>query len=162
MAVERDESAGRNCCHVEPCRCAGGELGRVRVVVTNSLGTARSPGATLTLSNSAPIILTQPASLAVRLGAGAAFSVVAAGPSPFGYQWQFKGTNIAGATQATLSLTNVTAASFGSYRAAVSNTFGVTFSSNAVLGRRLPWWWPGAITPMARRMFPRGWVPQSP
>ena len=105
------------------------------VVLSNALGTARSLGVTWTVSNSAPIILTQPASLAVRLGAGAAFSVVAAGPSPFGYQWQFKGTNIAGATQATLSLTNVTAASFGSYRAAVSNTFGVTFSSNAVLGQ---------------------------
>src|SRR6185369_9296991 len=68
-----------------------------------------SPGAT------APIITAQPISLAVLLGQMATFSVGAVGTPPFSYQWQFNGTNIEGATEASLTATNVQSANIGNY-----------------------------------------------
>src|ERR1019366_4441351 len=104
-----------------------------RVVVSNLLGTATSASATLTVVDSAPIILLPLVSQAVLSGATAVFSVQATGSQPLGYQWQFNGTNIAGATQATLNLAAVTAANGGSYQVVVSNAFGTSLSSAAVL-----------------------------
>ncbi len=49
------------------------------------------------------------------------------------YQWLFNGTNIAGATGTSLSLSNVQPAQAGIYAARVSNAFGSVMSSNAVL-----------------------------
>jgi alpha-tubulin suppressor-like RCC1 family protein len=111
--------------------------GDYSVVVSNSLGTASSINGILKVSNSAPIILDQPAGQTVFLGANAAFSVAATGSVPLGYQWQFNGSSIAGATQATLELTNVTVADAGNYRVEMSNVFGTTISSNAALVRAL-------------------------
>src|ERR1035441_4272208 len=73
------------------------------------------------------------ASLAVNAGATAAFTVTAAGTPPLSYQWQFSGTNIAGATGTALTLNNVQSAQAGSYAVRVTNTFGSIMSSNAVL-----------------------------
>jgi hypothetical protein len=49
------------------------------------------------------------------------------------YQWQFDGTNIDGATNATLTLTGVQNNEAGSYSVIVTNLVGSTTSSNAVL-----------------------------
>jgi hypothetical protein len=49
------------------------------------------------------------------------------------YQWQWNGTNIANATNATLVLTNVQFTNWGNYTVLVSNGCAVTISSNAVL-----------------------------
>jgi len=100
---------------------------------SNALGVVTSAGSALTVSNSAPIILAQPANWAAPLGSNAAFSVVAVGCPPLGYQWQLNGKDLAGATQSVLGLTNVAAAGFGNYRVAVSNAFGTTFSASATL-----------------------------
>ena len=81
----------------------------------------------------APSILTQPASQAVSAGGNAAFSVTAAGTPPLGYQWQFSGTNIPGATGTSLTLSNVQSAQAGSYAVRVTNAFGSIMSSNALL-----------------------------
>jgi hypothetical protein len=81
----------------------------------------------------APSIITQPANLAVKAGATAAFTVTAAGTPPLSYQWQFNGTNVAGATGTALTLSNVQSAQAGSYTVRVTNTFGSIMSSNAVL-----------------------------
>ena len=104
-----------------------------RVVVSNLLGTAASASATVTVVNSAPIILLPLVSQAVLDGAPAIFTVQATGSQPLGYQWQFNGTNIPGATQATLDLAAVTASDGGSYQVVVSNAFGTSVSSVAVL-----------------------------
>jgi Pro-kumamolisin, activation domain/Concanavalin A-like lectin/glucanases superfamily/Immunoglobulin domain/Bacterial Ig domain/Immunoglobulin I-set domain/Viral BACON domain len=84
----------------------------------------------------APVIISQPAGQLVPLGGTATFSVGAVGEAPLSYQWQFNQSNILGnatATNATLVLTNVQAASAGSYSVVVSNFLGSTNSSNAVL-----------------------------
>jgi hypothetical protein len=60
-------------------------------------------------------------------------SVTASGSTPLFYQWSFNGNPIANATNATLSLSSLTLAQSGNYRAAVSNAFGTTNSAVAVL-----------------------------
>ena len=54
-------------------------------------------------------------------------------PGGLSFQWQFNGTNIAGATNETLTLTNVQFANVGVYSVTVSNLVGVVTSSNAML-----------------------------
>jgi hypothetical protein len=49
------------------------------------------------------------------------------------FQWQFDGTNIAGATNSTLTPTNLQMTEAGTYTVTVSNLVGMTASSNAVL-----------------------------
>jgi hypothetical protein len=53
-------------------------------------------------------------------------------------QWLFNGTNIAGATNATLVLTNVRPAMSGAYSIMVSNAAGVVQSSNALVAVKAP------------------------
>ena len=50
-----------------------------------------------------------------------------------GYQWQFDGTNIPGATASSYAITNVQATNTGSYAVIVTNSYGTETSSNAVL-----------------------------
>ena len=104
-----------------------------RVVVSNLLGTATSASATLTVVNSAPIILLPLVSQTVLVGTTAIFSVQVTGSQPLNYQWQLNGTNITGATHSTLNLSAVSAANGGSYQVVVSNAFGASLSSAAVL-----------------------------
>ncbi|MGA2177811.1 MAG: immunoglobulin domain-containing protein, partial [Verrucomicrobiota bacterium] len=80
-----------------------------------------------------PTIVTQPTNQTVFVGFTAAFSVTADGTPPLAYQWQINGTNINGATNALLTLTNASFSEAGSYSVTVTNTLGATNSSNAVL-----------------------------
>jgi plastocyanin len=82
---------------------------------------------------SAPAILTQPQSTNVLTGQAASFSVLAGGTAPLSYQWALNGTNIAGATDSSFSLSNVTATNAGTYFVVVSNSLGTATSTNAVL-----------------------------
>jgi hypothetical protein len=83
-----------------------------------------------------PTILTQPRSVACYVGDSPAFSVTVDGSTtllPVSYQWQLDSTNISGATNSTLVVSNVQPASAGTYTVAVSNFEGVIESSNALL-----------------------------
>jgi endonuclease/exonuclease/phosphatase family metal-dependent hydrolase len=109
------------------------QAGDYTVMVTNAFGCTNSTAATLTVNPAPPLIMTSPASQTVVEGADVAFTVVAAGTQPLSYQWQFNGTNLAGATGTLLSLTNVTVAQAGSYIAVVTNAAGSTNSQPATL-----------------------------
>jgi len=87
---------------------------------------------------SPPVITTQPTNETVFVGQAAGFSVTASGSAPFGYQWSFGTTNIANATNATLTLTNVQLAQEGFYSVLVTNIAGSTNSTIAVLAILLP------------------------
>jgi hypothetical protein len=80
-----------------------------------------------------PVVISQPASHGAAIGANVSFNVVASGPLPLSYQWQFGGSNIVGATGSTLNVTNVQAGNAGDYSVTISNAYGSTESSNAVL-----------------------------
>ena len=75
----------------------------------------------------APSITNQPASGTVSSGGTATLTVGVAGTPPFTYQWQFNGTNLSGATNASLSIANFSVANAGGYSVTVSNSVaGVT------------------------------------
>jgi hypothetical protein len=86
----------------------------------------------------APFVVTQPQGQAVYAGTGLSLSVLAEGTSPLAYQWQFNGTNIpaaanASATNSTLVLANVQAGQAGNYSVVVSNAGGTTNSGSALI-----------------------------
>jgi len=68
-----------------------------------------------------PTILSEPQSVTVNNASAAAFTVVASNAAA--YQWQFQGTNnLPGATNATLSLDNVSSNQAGSYTVVVTSS----------------------------------------
>jgi endonuclease/exonuclease/phosphatase family metal-dependent hydrolase len=75
----------------------------------------------------------QPVSTTAIEGGGAAFVVTAAGSAPLVYQWKFNGTNLPGATNATLTLNNLQLDQAGSYNVAVTNAAGFATSAAASL-----------------------------
>lgn len=84
-------------------------------------------------SNVPPTIVSPPASQTVSVGGTASFSVTATGPAPLGYQWWFNGTAITGATNSGHVIAGVTTTHAGSYSVVVSNPYGSTPSSAALL-----------------------------
>jgi GH25 family lysozyme M1 (1,4-beta-N-acetylmuramidase) len=86
----------------------------------------------------APVFTTQPLTQAVRLGTNATLTAAASGlPAPV-YQWQFNGTNIAGATNTTYALAFVAATNAGTYALTATNVAGGVASSNALLSLVAP------------------------
>jgi hypothetical protein len=83
--------------------------------------------------NAPPFITIQPTDQTVVAGGTASFGVTASGMSPLSYQWNFNGTNILGATNTTLILTNVQISQAGNYTVLVTNLYGSILSSNAML-----------------------------
>jgi hypothetical protein len=81
----------------------------------------------------APQILAQPQSRAVLAGGSVTFSVIAAGAPTPSFQWLFNGTNLAGKTSSTLTLSNVSTNQAGSYVVVVSNSEGMLTSAQALL-----------------------------
>jgi hypothetical protein len=79
-----------------------------------------------------PVILVQPQSRTANVGGPAAFRVQV-GCDVYAYQWRFNGTDLAGATDSSLVITNVQAANAGDYSVTVSNAAGSVTSSTAVL-----------------------------
>ncbi len=80
-----------------------------------------------------PFIAQSPANQTVSAGGTAAFSVSASGLPSLFYQWQKNGTNIAGATNATLTIPGTKLADNGIYSVIISNSAGQVVSGNAIL-----------------------------
>ena len=85
-------------------------------------------------SSQPPVITQQPSNLTVSEGQSASFSVSASGTQPINYQWQRNAANIPNATASTYTTAAVVLADNGaSFRCLVSNSFGSTISSDAIL-----------------------------
>lgn len=117
----------------------------VQAVDGNLYGTASSGGAsdggtvfqyTLTAP---PFIISQPASQTITNHTTATLEVLAGGTGSLSYRWLesgtnlFDGGNIAGSATSTLTLSNVSAATAGTYAVVVSTAYGEVTSSNAYL-----------------------------
>jgi uncharacterized repeat protein (TIGR01451 family) len=85
-----------------------------------------------------PIIVNQPTNVSEPRGAEAVFSVTAAGAGPLSYQWLFDGQSLSGATNATLTLSDVQTNQAGTYAVVVTNVTGSADSSNALLTVNVP------------------------
>jgi sugar lactone lactonase YvrE len=77
-----------------------------------------------------PWIIEQPGTQSASPGQPASFSTVAVGT---GYQWQFNGASIAGATTSSYKITSVAATNFGSYACVITGTNGSITTTQAVL-----------------------------
>ena len=131
LAGRVDYAGGDN-----PHGVAVGDLdgdGRPDIVFGNMFGANISIYQNVMPFGGAPVITTQPTNQTVTVGGTASFSVTASGTPPFSFLWRFGGTNISGATNATLNLTNVQASQAGNYTVLVTNLYGSILSSNAVL-----------------------------
>ena len=81
----------------------------------------------------APQILAQPQSQSIPVGSNVTFNVTVNDTILLNYQWFQDGTNIVGATNATLTLNNVTLNAAGDYTVLVANPAGFVFSDPATL-----------------------------
>src|SRR5262249_14929982 len=87
----------------------------------------------------APAILTgQPADRIVQSGSDVSLSASASGYQPLSFQWLRSGTNLPGATNATLLLTNFQPSQSGVYSVTVSNIAGTDSSTNFGIWARVP------------------------
>lgn len=80
----------------------------------------------------------QPSSTTNNAAGSATFTVDAVGTLPISYQWVFNGTFLLGATNSTLTLTNINSTNVGNYYVVVSNQGSSVVSSNATLYMVIP------------------------
>jgi hypothetical protein len=90
------------------------------------------------LTPSAPYIYAQPANQVVTVGGSVTFSLAVGGTPPLSYQWSFGGSALDGATNASLTLTNVQFSQAGNYSVVITNVAGTASSSNATLSVNFP------------------------
>ena len=103
-----------------------------QVVVSGASQSVTSSNAVLVvLTAPLPVIITQPQSQTVLIDTTVTFSVIASNAAS--YQWQSNTFDLPGATNASLTLSNVGVADSATYRVVISNASGSLTSSNAVL-----------------------------
>jgi len=107
--------------------------GRPDVVFCNQYDSTVSIYQNIVPLNGPPIITTQPLSQTVPTGSNVVLSVIANGVTPLSYQWSLNGTNLPGATGATLSLSNLHVSQTGNYHVSVANTYGTNTSADAIV-----------------------------
>ncbi len=102
-----------------------------RVIVTNNFGASTSAPVAVTVIAGQPVVTmdTVPASGSDVVGSQVTFSAAFAGSLPIAYRWQRDGSDIPGATNATLTVTNLQLADTGAYSLQASNALGVLSST---------------------------------
>jgi hypothetical protein len=121
----------------------------------NWAAAAPSPGGSIGAGDP-PTVTAQPASQFALATTTVTLSVTLAPPGPFRYQWRLNGTNLPGATNASLVLPNVQVAQAGRYSVLVFNGAGSVESAEAVLTVGTP----ATITEQPANAFV--WVPPDP
>src|SRR5439155_16532341 len=100
----------------------------------------------LTSSNTTLMVITRPPIITDRspddrlalLGTNITLTVTATGPLPMTYQWQFNGTNIPGATDTSIGVSNFHVPNEGWYTVVVSNQFYGTSATMHLTAPDLP------------------------
>lgn len=126
------------------------DAGTYSLIVTNPAGGVTSSNALLSV-NLPPSITTPPTNQSVVAGTDVAFTVVATGTAPLVYQWQLNGITISGATNATLSRTNVHVADAGTYSVVITNMAGTNASAATLTVNTSP-----TLSPIADQIINEG------
>jgi hypothetical protein len=80
-----------------------------------------------------PIVTSQPQPQTAYVGTSVNFQVGASGARPLTYQWFFNDRSIAGAADASLTMTNVQLSQSGNYAVVITNPYGAVTSTPASL-----------------------------
>jgi len=131
--IEGGNISGSTTTNLVISNVSSANVGPYSVSVSNLASVTTSSNAQLTITPSKPVIINQPANQTAVVGGTAAFTVGVIGSTPYFYHWSFMGTNLDGATNATLVLNNVQLSQAGIYAVGVSNALGSVTSSNATL-----------------------------
>ena len=121
------------------------DAGDYSFIVSNAFGVVTSSIVPLSVETSPPFIVSQPVSQYSFIFSNATINLTVNGSLPLTYQWFFNGTNLAGATNASLALTNLQLSNEGTYAVAITNVYGSVISSNAFLSvsHLVTWGYPG-------------------
>jgi hypothetical protein len=131
IALRVDFGTGWN-----PWGVAAGDLdgdGRPDIVFCNYYDSTISIYQNQTPFSGPPVITMPPTNETAVEGASTVLSVAATGAVPLAYQWSFNGATLPGATNATLTLTNLHSNQAGNYQVRVANAYGAVTSSAAVV-----------------------------
>ncbi len=104
------------------------QAGTDKVLIIPALATTADPDPSGT-----PLIITQPASQTVYVGATATFSVTASASLPVTYQWRKNSTDLTGKTSSSLVLTNCQTSDQASYSVVVTTDAASVTSDEAAL-----------------------------
>ena len=127
----------------------------LRLPLSNDWQTNAANGVlTLVVENVLPYGVTvSPTNSIVAVGSTVTLVASATGPGPLGFQWLHNGTNIIGATNTTLVLTNVSKSATGAYTISVSNSGGSMTSAPVQVQVLAP---PAVVTPPPSQTNPVG------
>ena len=109
-----------------------GQVEQTPVLIQYRLPWTQNPALTGNFAQS-PAFDVQPAGVTNAAGSTVNFSSHAAGTAPLSYQWFFSGGSLTNATNATLSLPNVSLSEAGNYWAVATNNYGIATSHIASL-----------------------------
>ncbi|MGZ5568571.1 MAG: immunoglobulin domain-containing protein, partial [Limisphaerales bacterium] len=126
-AINAATSSSYSVANVQPANA-----GSYSVIVSNSINTATSSSATLTILVP-PVISTQPQSQLTFVGSNVTFAVGLSQGTNVNYQWQQNGSAISGATLSSYSISPVQWTSAGSYSVVITNGAGSATSTAAML-----------------------------
>ena len=122
--------AGANAAAYTLFHANANSFGTYSVLVSNAAGSTNAAWQ-VTVYYPGLLISQQPANQYQIAGGNVTFAGSGVASNTVTYQWAFDGTNMAGATNASLTLTNVQAAQQGYYNFTVSDGIGSLASSNA-------------------------------
>jgi hypothetical protein len=120
--------------------------GEYRVIASNPYGAVTSAvgRVTVLLTNQPPLFLAEPVSLTRAFGTRAVFGGGVSSHSALTYQWLRNGVVLAGATNVSLALSNLTGSHAGTYALIAANAFGSVTSAPAQLLVQAP---AGSVAP---------------
>ena len=98
--------------------------GTYTVSISNARGAVVSQQALLQVVEGPPLISVAPVDRTVVCGQLTVFNVTAGGSTNLGYQWQYAGQPISGATRSSFSLPHVDPTNAGPYTVLVTNEYG--------------------------------------
>jgi hypothetical protein len=113
-----------------------GDAASYSVIITNSLGSVTSLGASLSVNAATPPVLfaSAPSDVSYTVGQQASLSsFINSGSSPFSYQWMKNGVELPNGTSASYTFTAITLTDAGRYSVKVTNVAGSAISREATI-----------------------------